>query len=155
MVGSVDALNEGLRINGAVEPLPEDFDATAVIIDPVPLAVVDNGIVKEEAQIIKGKEKREIVLGRNIHTSCLEVTEPEADDEITGDREAHMASVLARYKRALTERTKHHLGLTIFAILILFLSSLHLCCILVFGKSTKLFRIILLLFFPLGILLNS
>ncbi|KAG4945375.1 Serine decarboxylase 1 [Glycine soja] len=110
MVGSVDALNEGLRINGAVEPLPEDFDATAVIIDPVPSAVVDNGILKEEAQINKGKEKREIVLGRNVHTTCLEVTEPEADDEITGDREAHMASVLARYKRALTERTKHHLG---------------------------------------------
>ena len=55
----VDALNEDLRINGAVEPLPEDFDATAVIIDPVPLAVVDNGIVKEEAQIIKGKEKKD------------------------------------------------------------------------------------------------
>jgi len=122
MVGSVDALNEGLRINGAVEPLPEDFDATAVIIDPVPSAVVDNGILKEEAQINKGKEKREIVLGRNVHTTCLEVTEPEADDEITGDREAHMASVLARYKRALTERTKHHLGLTIFALLILLLS---------------------------------
>jgi ankyrin repeat protein len=25
-------------------------------------------------------KKREIVLGRNIHTSCLEVTEPEDDD---------------------------------------------------------------------------
>ena len=85
MVGSVDALNEGLRINGAVEPLPEDFDATAVIIDPVPSAVVDIGILKEEAQINKGKEKREIVLGRNVHTTCLEVTEPEADDEVTGE----------------------------------------------------------------------
>lgn len=110
MATSVDALNEELGING-VEPLPEDFDATAVIIDPVPSAVVDNGVVSDNSQIVKGREKK-IVLGRNIHTMCLEVTEPEADDEVTGDREAHMASVLARYKRALTERTKHHLGLT-------------------------------------------
>ncbi|KAK7331678.1 hypothetical protein VNO80_28415 [Phaseolus coccineus] len=110
MVGSVQSLNEDLRINGAVEPLPEDFDATSLVMDPVPLAVVDNGSVNEEVQVYKEKEKRLIVLGRNIHTMSLEVTEPEADDDITGDREAHMASVLARYKRALTERTKHHLG---------------------------------------------
>ncbi|KAK7412107.1 hypothetical protein VNO78_03554 [Psophocarpus tetragonolobus] len=110
MVGSIEALNEDLRINGAVEPLPEDFDATVVIVDPVPSAIVHNGLGKVEAQINKGKERREIVLGRNIHTTCLEVTEPEADDDVTGDREADMASVLARYKRALTERTKHHLG---------------------------------------------
>ncbi|KAL9321430.1 hypothetical protein ACSQ67_013269 [Phaseolus vulgaris] len=108
MVGSVHGLNEDLRINGAVEPLPEDFDATSLVMDPVPPAVVDNG--NEEVQVYKEKEKRLIVLGRNIHTMSLEVTEPDADDDITGDREAHMASVLARYKRALTERTKHHLG---------------------------------------------
>ncbi|KOM54001.1 hypothetical protein LR48_Vigan09g266000 [Vigna angularis] len=110
MVGSVNSLNEDLRMNGAVEPLPEDFDATALIMDPVPSPVVDNGSVNEEVQINKEKEKRLIVLGRNIHTMCLEVTEPDADDEVTGDREAYMAGVLARYKRALTERTKHHLG---------------------------------------------
>jgi len=121
MVGSVHGLNEDLRINGAVEPLPEDFDATSLVMDPVPPAVVDNG--NEEVQVYKEKEKRLIVLGRNIHTMSLEVTEPDADDDITGDREAHMASVLARYKRALTERTKHHLGLTIFALLMIFLLS--------------------------------
>lgn len=121
MVGSVDTLNEDLRINGAVEPLPEDFDATSLVTDPVPSAVVDNGGVNEDVQINKGKEKRLIVLGRNIHTMSLEVTEPDADDDVTGDREAYMASVLARYKRALTERTKHHLGLTIFALLMILL----------------------------------
>lgn len=118
MVGSVDDLS----INGVVEPLPEDFDATAIIKDSVPPVVEDNGNVKEEAQINKEKEKREIVLGRNIHTTCLEVMEPELDDEVTGDREAHMASVLAKYKRSLTERTKYHLGLIIFARLIFLLS---------------------------------
>ncbi|CAI9763964.1 unnamed protein product [Fraxinus pennsylvanica] len=54
--------------------------------------------------------KREIVLGRNMHTTCLEVTEPDADDESTGDKEAHIASILARYRNTLLERTKHHLG---------------------------------------------
>ncbi|RHN52345.1 putative histidine decarboxylase [Medicago truncatula] len=110
MVGSADVLVNGLSTNGAVELLPDDFDVSAIIKDPVPPVVADNGIDKEEAKINGGKEKREIVLGRNIHTTCLEVTEPEADDEITGDRDAHMASVLARYRKSLTERTKYHLG---------------------------------------------
>ncbi|XLU71297.1 hypothetical protein S245_030350, partial [Arachis hypogaea] len=48
--------------------------------------------------------------GKNVHTLCLEVTEPDADDEITGERDAYMASVLSKYKKSLTERTKHHLG---------------------------------------------
>ncbi|KAL5697815.1 histidine decarboxylase [Ranunculus cassubicifolius] len=98
MVGSVDVEvypNE-LNGNGKLEPLPEEIDPTAVI----PPVHDENGVAK----------KREIVLGRNIHTSCLAVTEPDADDEVTGDREAHMASVLARYRKSLVEGTKHHLG---------------------------------------------
>lgn len=55
--------------------------------------------------------KREVVLGRNVHTTCFEVKEPDADDEETGEREATMASVLALYRRSLVERTKHHLGM--------------------------------------------
>jgi histidine decarboxylase len=121
MVGSVDVLGDDLNINGAVAVLPDDFDVAAIIKDPLPPVVAENGIDKVEGQINAGKERREIVLGRNIHTTCLEVTEPEADDEITGDRDAHMASVLARYRKSLTERTKYHLGLTIFALLILLL----------------------------------
>jgi histidine decarboxylase len=121
MVGSVDVVGDNLSINGAVAVLPDDFDVASIIKDPLPPVVAENGIDKVEGQINAGKERREIVLGRNIHTTCLEVTEPEADDEITGDRDAHMASVLARYRKSLTERTKYHLGLTIFALLILLL----------------------------------
>uniref|UniRef100_A0A0E0K0T4 Serine decarboxylase n=1 Tax=Oryza punctata TaxID=4537 RepID=A0A0E0K0T4_ORYPU len=54
--------------------------------------------------------RREIVLGRNVHTASFAVKEPDADDEETGEREAAMASVLALYRRNLVERTKHHLG---------------------------------------------
>ncbi|KAF1882408.1 hypothetical protein Lal_00039056 [Lupinus albus] len=110
MVGSFDVLADNLSINGATESFPADFDVSAVIKEPVPPVVGDNGIVNGDDQISAAKEKRQIVLGRNIHTMCLEVTEPDIDDEVTGDREASMASVLAKYRRALTERTKHHLG---------------------------------------------
>lgn len=79
-----------------VEPLPEELDPKAI---PSDLDREGDGKI------------REIVLGRNVHTSCFEIMEPEADDEVTGDREAYMASVLARYRRSLTERTKHHLGM--------------------------------------------
>lgn len=83
--------------------LTEDFDPAAVVAEPLPPVVMSNGVGKE----IK---KREIVLGRNVHTTCLAVTEPEANDELTGDKDAYMASVLARYRKTLMERTKHHLG---------------------------------------------
>ncbi|KAF7803679.1 serine decarboxylase 1-like [Senna tora] len=110
MVKSNGVVAEELSITGAVEPLPEDFDLISVIKDSVPPIVENNGSVNAEAKMSEDKHKRDIVLGRNIHTSCLEVTEPDADDEITGDREAYMASVLARYRKSLIERTKHHLG---------------------------------------------
>lgn len=65
-------------------------------------------LVEEEE---KEEKKREISLGGNVHTTCLEVREPDADDEVTGDREAYVASVLARYRKSLIERTKYHLGM--------------------------------------------
>lgn len=93
-----------------VESLPEDFDPTTVINDPLP-PIADDAPRINGVKSINGKEKpREIILGRNVHTTCLEVTEPDADDEVTGEREAYMASVLARYRKSLLERTKHHLG---------------------------------------------
>jgi histidine decarboxylase len=95
MVGSIELYVAG---DDKIEPLPEDFDPTTVIKEPVPPVV----------------KNREIVLGRNVHTTCLAVTEPDADDELTGDREAYMASVLARYRKSLLERTKHHLGIQNF-----------------------------------------
>ena len=84
---------------GKVEPLPEELDPKAIPLDVN--GIGGDGSVKD----------REIVLGRNVHTSCFEVSEPEADDEVTGEREAYMASVLARYRKSLLERTKHHLGM--------------------------------------------
>ena len=63
----------------------------------------------EPEMVVEGK--REVVMGRNMHTTCFAVKEPDADDEETGEREATMASVLALYRRSLVERTKHHLGM--------------------------------------------
>ncbi|KAF7016478.1 hypothetical protein CFC21_030083 [Triticum aestivum] len=76
----------GLREKAAAAPLPEEL----------------------APEVVEGE--REIVLGRNMHASCFAVKEPDADDEFTGEREATMAGVLARYRRSLVERTKHHLG---------------------------------------------
>ncbi|XP_075509447.1 serine decarboxylase-like [Primulina tabacum] len=81
----------------------ESFDLSAVVAEQVP-PVMDSSTHDD------GEKKREIVLGKNVHTTCLEVTEPDADDESTGDKEAYMASILARYRKTLVERTKHHLG---------------------------------------------
>ncbi|PIA41076.1 hypothetical protein AQUCO_02300107v1 [Aquilegia coerulea] len=99
MVGSVVEIEVVIpsELNGKPEQLPEEIDPESVVL----IGGNENG---------NGNVKREMVLGRNIHTSCLAVTEPDADDEVTGDREAHMASVLARYRKSLVERTKHHLG---------------------------------------------
>ncbi|KAH7299755.1 hypothetical protein KP509_24G027200 [Ceratopteris richardii] len=54
--------------------------------------------------------KGSVILGRNMQYDCLSITEPDIDDDSTGDREAYMASVLARYRRTLVDRTKYHLG---------------------------------------------
>ncbi|PWA45804.1 hypothetical protein CTI12_AA514440 [Artemisia annua] len=103
MAGSIDVMLRDLKLD-TVESLPDDFDPTTVINDILPPVAID-------AKLVNGIEKpREIVLGRNVHTSSLEVTELDAEDEVTGEREAYMASVLARYRKSLLERTKHHLG---------------------------------------------
>ncbi|KAL4182720.1 hypothetical protein AMTRI_Chr11g94560 [Amborella trichopoda] len=69
------------------------------------LETLDNG---ENRSFDSGE--REIVLESNVHLSCLEVTEPDADDEVTREKEAYMASILARYRKLLVERAKHLLG---------------------------------------------
>lgn len=81
------------------------FDPKAVVLETVPPVVESTGL--------DGEITREIVLGKNVHTTCFEVTEPDADDESTGDKDAYMASVLARYRKTLVERTKHHLGMIV------------------------------------------
>jgi len=100
MVRSVENAGE------AVEISPDHFDPTAVVPEPLPK------VVESDGEFLNGKSNgdREIVLGRNVHTTCLEVTEPDANDDFTGDKDAFMASILARYRKTLLERTKHHLG---------------------------------------------
>ena len=95
----------------------KDLDPTAVVFEPVPSPVVsrsssENGSVvkKTKKNDENGDGEKEFVLGRNVHNSCLDITEPEANDDVTGDKEAYMAAVLARYRQTLLERTKHHLG---------------------------------------------
>lgn len=95
MVGTGGEIEAPMESNGALRN-----EKTADL-----LTVVDSSAEDD------GQKKREIVLGKNVHTTSLEVTEPDADDESTGDKEAYMASVLARYRRTLVERTKHHLGI--------------------------------------------
>ncbi|KAL2894216.1 Serine decarboxylase [Bienertia sinuspersici] len=91
----------------------KDLDPTAVVLEPLPPVAYSNGngndVGVKKIKIGENGE-REIVLGRNIHSSCLDITEPEDNDEVTGDKEAYMASVLARYRQSLLERTKNHLG---------------------------------------------
>jgi histidine decarboxylase len=105
MVGSVgnelaDIGNGAVGMNGlgkaAAEPLPMELEQSEAVA--AALAAVE------------AAGKREIVMGRNVRTSSFAVKEPDADDEVTGEREASMASVLALYRRSLVNRTKHHLG---------------------------------------------
>nr|VDC59920.1 unnamed protein product [Brassica rapa] len=98
------------------DTLSEDFVPTAVINEPLPWPVINGNRADHEEEnlkktkVINGRGEREMVLGRNVHTTSLAVTEPESNDEFTGDKEAYMASVLARYRKTLVERTKYHLG---------------------------------------------
>ncbi|KAG4999564.1 serine decarboxylase 1-like isoform X1 [Glycine soja] len=110
MVGSVDVLAHDSSINGTMKQWPEDFNSMTIMRDHVTLTIGENGIGNGVVQNGTENGERKIVLGRNIHTTCLEVTEPDIDDEVTGEREAYMAGVLAKYKKSLTERTNYHLG---------------------------------------------
>ncbi|KAF8030810.1 hypothetical protein BT93_D0105 [Corymbia citriodora subsp. variegata] len=110
---------QGLEVemmNGGAKVLPEAaFDPAAVAPEPLPPAVAElNGHGDGIAVGVGGGKvangKREIVLGRNVHTTCLAIEEPDANDEFTGDKDAYMAGVLARYRKTLVERTKQHLG---------------------------------------------
>lgn len=95
--------NGAMNPSEKVEPLPEEIDPKELVS---PMAF-EPGVGAVEECINK---KKEIVLGKNVHTMCYTIKEPEMDDDITGEREAYMASVLAIYRKSLVERTKHHLG---------------------------------------------
>lgn len=96
MVGSVEN-------RGAVDILSNNF-----VLKDVVVGEQFSPVVASNGHVNGGRE--EILLGRNVHTTCLAVTEPDANEEFTGDKEAYMASVLARYRKTLLERTKYHLG---------------------------------------------
>lgn len=89
------------------EPLPEEisFDSLKTV-----LPALVNGQNGEAGDDVMVEQTQEFVLGKNIHGTCLEITEPEVDDEVTGDRDAYMAGILARYRKTLVEKTKYHLG---------------------------------------------
>ncbi|KAF9682737.1 hypothetical protein SADUNF_Sadunf05G0139700 [Salix dunnii] len=90
-----------VHVNG--KPEIEDFHLSAVVQpEPLPPTVTEENGDK--------KNGKEIVLGRNVHTTCHEVTEPEHNDEFTGDRDAYMAIVLARHRENLMDKTKYPLG---------------------------------------------
>lgn len=80
-------------------PLPEEIPLDSLKTVAGSLPTGNNSVARDE-----------FVLGRNVHGTCLEITEPERDDEVTGDRDAYMAGVLARYRKTLVEKTKYHLG---------------------------------------------
>lgn len=56
------------------------------------------------------KRRTSFALGKDIHKTCLAITEPKLDDEVTGDRVVYMAGVLAPYYEKLVEKTKHFVG---------------------------------------------
>ena len=103
-----------VSMNGVGKPLHPAEAAAAVETLPMelepPEALVAAAAEAKREEAGANGRRREIVMGRNVHTSCFAVKEPDADDEETGEREATMASVLALYRRSLVERTKHHLG---------------------------------------------
>jgi histidine decarboxylase len=121
MVGSVgnglaDLGARAVSMNGARKALrPTEAAAAAAAAETLPMELDPSEALVAAAVEAKGEEaangRREFVMGRNVHTSCFAVKEPDADDEETGEREATMASVLALYRRSLVERTKHHLGM--------------------------------------------
>ena len=88
--------------------LPEDIplDTLKKVVPPL-----ENELqTTTDATNTRGKDTKKFHLGRNLHASCLEITEPDMDDEITGEKDAYMASVLSRYRKTLVEKTKYHLG---------------------------------------------
>ncbi|KAL6962439.1 histidine decarboxylase [Sarracenia purpurea var. burkii] len=116
MEGQAEAQAISTLSNGKVGLSSKDFDPTAVASELLPPVVASNAKICNGSLDGGGggregkKVEREIVLGRNVHTTCLTITEPDEDDDSTGDKEAFMAGVLARYRKTLMERTKHQLG---------------------------------------------
>ncbi|KAG2328644.1 hypothetical protein Bca52824_011372 [Brassica carinata] len=86
MVGPLDSDHTILAMSEKFEILSDDFDPTAVVTEPLPSPVTNGGGGGG------GGGEREMVLGRNVHTTSLAMTEPSRTTKFTGDKEAYMAS---------------------------------------------------------------
>ena len=64
----------------------------------------------DEAEEVKAAEVNDS--SSSSSSSSYAITEPSMDDEMTGEKEASMASVLATYRETLVERSKYQLGKT-------------------------------------------
>ncbi|CAN6438983.1 unnamed protein product [Victoria cruziana] len=71
---------------------------------------VINGRRKEEGAVVVGGDNLGGRCVRRTMGNSVTVREPDSDEEDTGEGEARMAGVLARFRASLLERTKHHLG---------------------------------------------
>ncbi len=108
----------------AAEPLPEEIPLEALkkMVLPSPAPALLPPVVVEITNGCGGGgggsgdahgHPQKFVMGRNMHGSCLQITEPELDDKETGEKEAYMSAVLAQYKEKLIEKTKFHLGVCV------------------------------------------
>lgn len=118
MVGSVESatvvVEDGFSkskkwtlLSQPAEALPEEIPVESF---KTILPGLVNGQSEEAEKDVVVEQTKNFVLGKNIHGTCLEITEPEMDDDVTGDRDAYMAGILARYRKTLVEKTKFHLG---------------------------------------------
>ncbi|XP_010241734.1 PREDICTED: serine decarboxylase 1-like [Nelumbo nucifera] len=110
MAESVEVEVYSGKLNGKTQHSPQEFGGTVIIPNSFPTMVETRASISGEARRGEEKQRREIVLGRNVHKMSLPVTEPDVDEEMTGEKEAYMASILAKYRKSLVERTEHHLG---------------------------------------------
>lgn len=86
------------------EPLPDEIPLLSLKTVQLPTCHMygQNG---KPVQKTKGS-----VLGKAVHGTGLEITEPEIDAELTGELEAYMASILAWYVETVVEKSKCHLA---------------------------------------------
>ncbi|KAG6544383.1 hypothetical protein Mapa_014217 [Marchantia paleacea] len=114
----VKAAASRLFDSAPVASLPEDIPLDALkVICPSDLGKETSSSSEDEADVVTKAsgagskvDSDTMVLGKNFHDFCLTITEPEFDDDVTGEKDAYMAGVLARYRKTLVERTKYHLG---------------------------------------------
>ncbi|BBN18075.1 serine decarboxylase [Marchantia polymorpha subsp. ruderalis] len=114
----VKAVASSLLDSAPVASLPEDIPLDALkVICPSDLGKEISSSSEDEADVVTKAngaaskvDSDTLVLGKNFHDFCLTITEPEFDDDVTGEKDAYMAGVLARYRKTLVERTKYHLG---------------------------------------------